>query len=459
MTRQPPHIVIAGGGVAAVEAVAALRALAGSLPRITMLAPNTHLPARESSVASPFGFGMPTALPFDAIQRHARFQLHRGTLARVEPEARLAVDDFGEPIRYDKLLVAVGARPEPAVPGALCFSGPAQAPGVARVLKKATKIAFVLPTAAGWSLPVYELAIMAAVELRDRGVEPEITVVTPEPAPLWIFGPEAGAAVAELLAKRGIALRTGARAVAARHGRLELADGDHVAAERVIALPRLTGPSVPGLPHADQGFIPVDGHGRVPGLADVFAAGDATTFPLKPGGLATQQADAAAESISAELGVAVEPAPFRPVLRGLLLTGGAPLYLRSALTTTGEAVTSRARRTSRRPASAVSRRALWWPPSKVAGRYLAPLLATARPPLLAGAQLQDYVAGVAAVDDRDDARELALLLAEEDAAMGDYAQALRALDAAAALTGGLVPDEWARRRAEWEAARTAPARP
>ena len=37
--------------------------------------------------------------------------------------------------------------------------------------------------------------------------------------------------------------------------------------------------------------------------------------------------------------------------------------------------------------------------------------------------------------------------------MGDYAQALRALDAAAALTGGVLPDEWAKRRAEWQAAR------
>jgi sulfide:quinone oxidoreductase len=183
----------------------------------------------------------------------------------------------------------------------------------------------------------------------------------------------------------------------------------------------------------------------------VFAAGDATTFPLKQGGLATQQADAAAEAIAAELGVAVEPVPFRPVLRGLLMTGGAPLYLRSRLSPVGEPQSSTARRTRRRPASAVSRRALWWPPGKIAGRYLAPLQATARPPVLAAAQLQDYGPGPAA-DDRDDAFELALLLAEEDAAMGDFAQAVRALDAAAALTGGVLPDEWARRREQWSAA-------
>ncbi len=452
MTRQPPHIVIAGGGVAAVEAVAALRALAGPIPRITLLAPDAELTPRASSVATPFGFGAPSALPFDAIRRHARFDLHRGTLARVEPDAHVAVDEHGEPIRYDKLLVAVGARPEPAVPGAITFAGPADASAVARALEQTSRLAFVLPSATGWSLPVYELAIMAAVELRSRGAEPEITIVTPEPAPLWVFGAEASAAVAELLAERGIGLRAGARPVAWRNGTLEIEDAADVRADRVIALPRLIGPATPGLPHSAHGFIPVDRHGRVQDVPDVFAAGDATTFPLKQGGLATQQADAAAEAIAAELGGAVEPAPFRPVLRGLLLTGGAPLYLRSALSAAGDPEQSSARRTTRRPVSDVSRRALWWPPSKIAGRYLAPLLATARPPQLSAAQMQDYRPGPEGAD-RDDAFELALMLAEEDAAMGDYGQALRALDAAAALTGGVLPAEWTQRRDQWRSAR------
>ncbi|HEX6025173.1 MAG TPA: FAD-dependent oxidoreductase [Solirubrobacter sp.] len=452
MTRQTPHIVIAGGGVAAVEAVAALRALAGSLPRITLLAPEDHLTPRAASVAAPFGFGMPSALPYDAIRRHARFDLYRGTLSRVDDEAHVVFDDHGEPIEYDKLLVSVGARPQPALPGAITFTGPSDAPAVAKAVEETERLAFVLPVATGWGLPVYELAIMAALEVRSRGAEPEITVVTAEPAPLWIFGDAAGAAVAELLAERGIGLRVGARPVAVHDGALELDGAPTVTADRVIALPRLVGPATPGLPHSAQGFIPVDRHGRVPDMPDVFAAGDATTFPLKQGGLATQQADAAAETIAAELGVAVEPTPFRPVLRGLLLTGGAPLYLRSALSAGGDPEERSARRIRRKPASEVSQRALWWPPSKIAGRYLAPLLATARPPLLAASQMQDYRPGPEGAD-RDDALELALMLAEEDAAMGDYAQALRALDAAAALTGGVLPAEWTEKRDAWRAAR------
>jgi sulfide:quinone oxidoreductase len=453
MNPTPPHVLIAGGGVAAVEAVAALRSLAGRIPRITMLAPEDELSERAASVAAPFGFGTRSPLPFDTIRKHAPFELHRGTLARVEPDAHVAVDGTGAAIRYDKLLVAVGATPRPALDGAITFAGPKDAAAVTRALEATARLAFVLPTPSGWALPAYELAIMAAVELRDRGREPEIMIVTAEPAPLWVFGEQASAAVAELLRERGIALHTGVRATAVRPGLLELTGVPPLETDCVIALPELTGPAVPGLPHGPHGFIPVDAHGRVPDVPDVFAVGDATTFPLKQGGLATQQADAAAEAIAADLGVAVQPAPFRPVLRGLLLTGGAPLYLRSSLNLAGEPESGTAHPTARRPASVASRRALWWPPAKIAGRYLAPLLATARPPQLATAQLQDFASTAADRDDRDDARELALLLADEEAAMGDYGRALHALDAAAALTGGLLSPEWTRRREEWTAAR------
>jgi sulfide:quinone oxidoreductase len=448
MSATPPHVLIAGGGVAAIEAVAALRALAGARLRISVLAPEDQLLPRAASVASPFGFGPPEPLPFAAIQRHAPFQWLRGTLAGVEPDEHVVVDGAGERIAYDTLVVATGGRPQPAVPGAITFRGPDDVAVVARAVEDGERLAFVLPSVASWALPVYELALLAAAD-RHEG---QITVVTPEPEPLWIFGREAGQAIEGLLAERGIALRTRAQALAVHDGVLELTGGGLVQADRVIALPRLVGPAIPGLPDAPSWFVPADVHGRVPGVPDVFAAGDVTTFPLKQGGLATQQADAAAEAIAAHHGAPVTPAPFQPVLRGLLLTGGAPLYLRTRLTATGTPEGTTTRVVARRADAAVSGRALWWPPSKIAGRYLASLLATARPPLLATAELQDHAPGPAE-DGRDDARELALLLAEQDAAMGDYAQALRAIDAAAALSGGVLPAEWARRRAAWQSAR------
>ncbi len=133
--------------------------------------------------------------------------------------------------------------------------------------------------------------------------------------------------------------------------------------DRVIALPRLEGAPLDGIPQTLAGFVPVDEHCRVRGVEDVFAAGDVTSFAVKQGGIATQQADAAAEAIAGAAGADVEARPFHPVLRGLLLTGRAPRYLRRDL---GE-------QPDRAPVASID--ALWWPPAKIAGRYLAPFLA------------------------------------------------------------------------------------
>src|SRR5439155_1412840 len=105
-------------------------------------------------------------------------------------------------------------------------------------------------------------------------------------------------------------------------GRITTRPGQQrVEAERIVALPTLEGPGILGVPRDDHGFIPIDDRGRVRGLDDVYAAGDAVDFPVKQGGLACQQADAIAEHLAAQAGAPVEPLPFRPVLRGKLLTG------------------------------------------------------------------------------------------------------------------------------------------
>ena len=106
----------------------------------------------------------------------------------------------------------------------------------------------------------------------------------------------------------------------------------------------------------------MDAHGRVAGVGGVWAAGDGIDFPVKFGGLAAEQADAAAADIAADAGAVVERKPFRPVLRGRLLTASGARYLRHDAAGgdgEGEATTH----------------TLWWPPGKINGRYLAPWLA------------------------------------------------------------------------------------
>ena len=56
------------------------------------------------------------------------------------------------------------------------------------------------PANAVWPLPAYELAILTAGEARAMARDDlEITVLTPEAAPLSLFGPQASAAMIEEL--------------------------------------------------------------------------------------------------------------------------------------------------------------------------------------------------------------------------------------------------------------------
>ena len=189
----------------------------------------------------------------------------------------------------------------------------------------------------------------------------DVLLVTPEERPLALFGAEASDALRELLEIRGIELHFEAAPIAWHDGLLEVAGLPPIEADAVVALPQLVGPALPGLPHDGAGFVPTDLHGRVPGTAAVYAAGDCTQFPLKQGGIATQQADAVATAIAADVGAVSESPPVSPVIRGLLLTGLTPRYLRSDMGT-GQSV--------------VDTEPLWWPPAKIVGRYLTPFLAT-----------------------------------------------------------------------------------
>ncbi len=443
---------MAGGGVAALEAILALRALAGRRPAITLLTPQLEFAPPAASVASPFGFGPPAPLPVGPLAASYDVHLRQGTLDSVDTTRRLAGTADGAPLHYDHLLIAVGGRRRATVPSALTFRGPRDVDRVEAVLEdmatgRAERLVVAVPSRETWPLPAYELAIMAAVELRSRGLDaPDIALVTPEAQALEVFGPAAAEAVVALMRERGIAIHTSRTPIALVDGWLRTAEGGTIPADRVIALPGVTGPFLRGLPHDGRGFIPTDAHGRVPGCREVYAAGDATTFPLRQGGLAAQQADAAAEEIAARLGAIARAEPFRPVLRGVLLTGGAPLYLRAVV---GTEETPVARRVSTTQASSAGPRALWWPPAKVAGRYLAPLLATARPPALLASPMPDVGPRPANGGGEDEALALALALADEDARCGDYRQALHALDAARGLTGGVLPEEYAAKQRDW----------
>jgi hypothetical protein len=167
-----------------------------------------------------------------------------------------------------------------------------------------------VPHGVVWPLPIYELALMTA--RRPAKHSAELAVVTSEEEPLGILGPAAVQAVSELLQEHGVSVQTGVLPMAVRDGTLTLAPAGAVRADRFVALPEQRGIELSGVPHDPGGFIRVDEHGRVDGLDNVFAAGDITTYSAKQGGVAAQQADAVAQIIAAEAGVAILPEPFRP---------------------------------------------------------------------------------------------------------------------------------------------------
>jgi sulfide:quinone oxidoreductase len=373
LPASPPRglrVVIAGGGVAAAEAALALRALTGSGLELMMVAPTDRLHYHPLTVVEPFACRATRHYPLDEICAGLGVVLLQDTLVGVEPATHAILTGSGERIEYDALIVATGARAGAGLARAHTFfaeADPQSMHWIVRELeeRRIRRATFVVPPGRGWSLPIYELALMTAARVRDMGVEDaELTLVTPEPAPLAIFHGAGSAAVAALLRAARIAFVPGSYAHDYDGRRLVLTPGDRtLEADRAIALPLLRGPAIDGLPCDPDGFVHVDDHGRVPDCEGVFAVGDATTFALKQGGLAAQQADVAAALVAQAAGVEVIAPDVRPRLRAVLFTGDGPLYLRATMTG-GESVVSTA-----------SHHCPWWPPQKVAARHLAPYLA------------------------------------------------------------------------------------
>jgi len=360
------RVVVLGGGVAGLEALMALHDLAGDRAELTLVAPDPDFVYKPLLVEEPFDLGPAEQHALAPLVEELGARFVQRAAKRVEPTERTVELDDGSKLDYDFLVVCAGGRFRPALERARTFPSGGEPLRINELLEAGEgprRIAFVVPSGVTWALPIYEIALMTqrrALELRLDEVE--LTIVTPEQAPLAIFGPAASAAVAQLLAARGIEVEAGVHAHEAEGGELILSPGDRrLEAAEVVALPAMDGPAIAGLPEDERGFIPIDEHARVRGVEDVYAAGDGTNFPIKQGGLGTQQADAAASHIAHLLGAATTAEPFHPVLRGKLLTGEESLHLRADVGGGGGV-------------EEASLDCLWWPPHKISGRYLAPFL-------------------------------------------------------------------------------------
>ncbi len=370
MTTSPLRVLVAGGGIAGIEALLELRALAGDRVELTLADAQRDFTYRPMKVAEPFARGQAARHAMADVARDVGARLVADSVVSVDDEEQVAHTAGGEELPFDALLLATGAAAEPADEHVLTWddrSGPDHLGGLLRDVEQGyvKRLAFLVPPGPAWPLPAYELALMTARMASDAQTRLQITIVTPEVAPLALFGPTATAAVAAELNAASIGFHgcTYADVEKGHAITLVLHPGmRRIEVDRVVALPRLYGRAPVGVPADDDGFVAVDPHCKVRGMRHVWAAGDGLAFPVKFGGLAAAQADAAAQAIAALAGADVTPEPFRPVLRGRLLTGRSERFLHHVAGGGGGEGT-------------VADHALWWPPGKVAGRRLAPYLA------------------------------------------------------------------------------------
>lgn len=362
-------VLIAGGGIAGVEAALALRDLALDWVEVDLRDPRREFVFRPFAVGEPYGAARIFRYDLGQLAERCGASFQADAIVAVDAERRFALTRDGDRVPYDFLLLAGGVRMLWAVPGAVTFWGVADEGQVGDVIRDLRtgalrRLVFTMPGGRSWALPLYELALLGASALDKAGIaNTKITIVTPEDAPLELFGRRAAEQMGHLLEERGIEVLTGAHPVRFEAGRLRIAPGEEIEADAVISLPRLEGRRIGGIPHDPDGFVRVDEHGKAIGLERVYAAGDLTTFPVKQGGIATQQADAAAEAIVAEIGAGPAPQPFDPILRGVLWTGSEPRYLYGH-PTGGHGETS-----------SLSTQPQWQvPDSKVIGRYISTFL-------------------------------------------------------------------------------------
>jgi sulfide:quinone oxidoreductase len=333
----PFEVLIAGGGVAALEAAFALHELGGDLVHVTMLAPASEFTYRPNAVKEPFSLGAARRFPLAPLAQAAGVELVSGCLERVDVPGRRAYTTAGIELAYDALLLGMGASVRRRYEHVTTVDDAhidEHLHGLVQDIEAGyvKRLAFVVSAPVPWPLPAYELALLATTRAWEMQAELDTTILTVERAPLAVFGDEASQEVSRLLTKRGIEVMTSAYCEIQSAKTIDVwPGGQRLEFDRIVALPVLEGPGLPGIPHDADGFIPVDEFCHVRGAERVYAAGDATDFPVKHGGIAAQQADTAARSIVALAGGRVKPQTFDPVLEGVLITGDQPIRLRAHL--------------------------------------------------------------------------------------------------------------------------------
>lgn len=327
-----PHVLVLGGGFAALESAFLLRSRLHDAVEIKLVSDRDHFLFRPNSIYVPFG-GDPESLQVDLEKPLSRRQIgfEQSAVREVDPDGRLVSLADGQRLRYDKLIVATGANTSASeIPGlaehAATIWTTDSMLDVRRRFEQVRhrsragqpqRVVFLVPPNNKCSGPLYEIVFMLETWLRRQHARDhvEITWSTYEHGFIQAFGPRLHDLVEKEFAARGIEGHTQEIVSEVREGQVAYADGSTRDFDHLIAFPPyVSGVRYEALPSDDRGFLKTDLETRlVTGYDDAYAPGDAGDFPIKQAFLAFLQADAVADHIGAEIADRAFRQPFDPV--------------------------------------------------------------------------------------------------------------------------------------------------
>jgi sulfide:quinone oxidoreductase len=262
---------------------------------------------------SPLAYG---ERPLAMLQRRG-IGFVQGEISAVDPEARSATVD-GKVIGADALVLALGARHAvEEVPGlrehgldAWTQEGLEHVSGAVAGFRGGPVVIGIFGVPYSCPPGPFELGLLLADRLEERGIDGEITVFGPTPIPLPIVGAAGAASLISRLEERGIAFLPGRVAASVEADRVVFADGTDLPFALLLAVPPHRAPSVlvaAGLAPAD-GWVAVDPRTLETSYPGVHAIGDCTAIGLangmpmpKAGVFAQNEGEAVASRIAASL--------------------------------------------------------------------------------------------------------------------------------------------------------------
>src|SRR3954447_18283058 len=109
----PLRVVIAGAGVAGLETLVALRALAGPRVEVTLIAPVPDFVYRPLAVAEPFDVGRASRYPLERVAADLGATFVQDEVSWVGVRGQCVFLGGGDELGYDALVVALGALARP----------------------------------------------------------------------------------------------------------------------------------------------------------------------------------------------------------------------------------------------------------------------------------------------------------------------------------------------------------